>query len=192
MARLMLLVLGVRVKVSAKSKIGNFGKGITLSNLSSLVDVLVIKAYFNVKFVRVFNLQQGIKKVEFYKPFGVLSDYGQCLNQLRSSHSQAPTGEIVRKEKFPSQKNSVIFYEGLITNNYFVQDIDDLLQFELFNIAREGQMNLRFLKIFHQDKQDCVPSGNIFVILFKTFSLLSNSLSVSCAEIEHKELQVMD
>lgn len=99
-ARIMLFILGIIVELKENEKIKDFGHGIYLANYSSFVDVLIMKAFFGIKFCQVYNSSEGAKReLQYYNDVSLLGDYSFAFSLKNCSHKTKPSGEAIRAEK---------------------------------------------------------------------------------------------
>ena len=114
----------------------------------------------------------------------------QSLHQNKSSLSD--NTHMVLKENIKEHLPFNIFYEGIRTNNTFVNRMPDSFMIELLQIAKNKNINICFVKINHKNKNHCIPAGPWYVNFFKSLIQKSLECEIEYSMIKAENLAVID
>ncbi len=99
---------------------------------------------------------------------------------------------FIEKDNIEHHTPFNIFFEGLRTNNEFVNSIDKILLIELFKLAKNKNIDLCFVKIKHSNKNHCLAGGKWYFNFFKTFLQKSTEVNVEFSVLKANNVQVLD
>lgn len=107
-------------------------------------------------------------------------------NQLSDTQS------VIEKENIRAHLPFNIFFEGVRTNNTFINRIPDSFMLELLQIAKSKGVGICLVKISHKNKNHCTPSGTWYLNFFKSLAQRSLDCEVEYSSIKAEDFNILD
>lgn len=117
---------------------------------------------------------------------GVYNSLNLAPNQLTETQS------LLDKETIKTQVPFSIFFEGLRTNNTFINRMSDSFMVELLQLAKNKRITICLVKINHKNKDHCIPSGRWYLNFIDSLIRRKVDCEVEYSKIRAEEFQVLD
>jgi hypothetical protein len=144
------------------------------------------------------------RKFYFFRDNNKLSDYTlgfslknslfltkeEIENDSKNKEKGIKTFEKI--EEFSFYAPFLIFYEGMSTNNTFVNNIDRFLLFQIFDEIKKNKLNLVLVKIYHDNKNLANGCENGMWHFIKCLFQLKNDVFVKFEVLHHNDIKVLD
>ena len=193
--KLYLLIFGISVILESNKKLIN-NKSIYISNFSSYLDIMLIKANFGVPLIDPFLESHGVhKKYFFFENLNKLGDYVKGFSLYKAlflKDLKNQENKSLKKINFLHRAPFCVFYEGLRTNNSFVKNLDRFFTFQIFNEMKEKQLDLVVVKIFHLNKNMANGCQNGFLHFLKSLFQFSNKVFIKFEILKNEDVKIID
>ena len=119
---------------------------------------------------------------------GLIPTNSLYLDQQRLNSFQT----VLTQKQIKDHSPFTLFFEGLRTNNTFVNKPNQYLLVSLFKLANSAQTDFCFVKLKHSNKSHCESAGRWYINFLASLIQVSNNVEIEYAVVKAEEIKTLD